>query len=73
MIQFRLKELIARHDRITGVKPTYRQLALATGLSTNTITRIARNDVSMVGLKTLDKLCEFFGCDLSDLIIRVPS
>lgn len=73
MIQFRLKELLAKHQRVTSEKISYRKLAEATKLSTNTITRVANNDVEMIGLKTIDKLCEFFECGPGDLIIRVPS
>ncbi len=70
MIQFRLKELIAERQRAKREKVSYRQLSEATKLSTNTITRIANNDAQMIGLKTIDRLCEFFDCTPGDLIVR---
>ncbi len=70
MIQFRLKELLAERQRIKNDKVSYRQLSAATKLSTNTIMRIANNDAQMIGLRTIDRLCEFFDCKPGDLIIR---
>jgi transcriptional regulator with XRE-family HTH domain len=69
MVQFRLKELIATRQRRTGNKVTYRKLAEETGLSKTTIARVANNQVTVVGLNTIEQLCKFFGADIAELMI----
>lgn len=69
-IKFRLGELIAERKRKTGKKTRYVDIAEATGLSTNTLTRMAKNDMKMVGLDTIEKLTDFFGCGIGDLMVK---
>jgi len=66
-VRFRLKVLIALYAEKTRSKLTYQDLSDATGISTNTITRLANNKLSRVALNTLEQLCDFFSCELSDL------
>ena len=68
-LQFRLKELIARHERVTGERVTYRALAEATALSPGTITAIANNQNDRVALHTIERLLDYFGCDVGDLVV----
>lgn len=72
VVQFRLKEIMAKHERLTGQKVTYRALRDATGISTNTLQRMGKNQQKMVGLSVIDRLCEFFDCEPGDLIVRIP-
>jgi DNA-binding Xre family transcriptional regulator len=69
-IKFRFKELIAERERIRGEKITYRDVKQATGINLNTLTALANNDMKMVGLSTIDRLTDFFNCDIADLIIK---
>lgn len=46
-------------------------VARETGLSRNTITLLYRETAQKVDLEALDKLCEFFNCNLEDLIERI--
>jgi len=71
-IKFRLKELIAKRERQSNQKITYRAIQQATGVNLNTITAMANNDMSMVALSTLERLTDYFGCDLVDLMIKEP-
>ena len=68
-VQFRLKELLAERERVKGEKISYRDLRDKAGLSTNTITRIANNEVKMIGIKTIARLCEALECKPGDLIV----
>lgn len=61
---------MAEHERKTGNKVTYRKISDATGISTNTLTQVANQQSSMIGLKTIDKLCQFFNCEPGDLLVR---
>lgn len=42
-----------------------------TGLSRNTITLLYKESAQKVDLSALDRLCELFDCELSDLLERV--
>ena len=39
-----------------------------TGLSRHTLTAMYKEEVLKVDLEALDKLCEFFECEVSDLL-----
>lgn len=69
-IKFRLKELIAERERQLDIKITYRDLQRATGINLNTITAMANNDMSMVALSTIERLTDYFGCDIAELMIE---
>ena len=71
-IKFHLRTLIAQHSDHTGQKLTYAKLSSATGLSTNTISHIANNKQGFVSLSVLERLCDFFGCELHDLMRLDP-
>ncbi len=65
MIKCHLARLMGEHKmRIADV-------ARETGLSRNTITLLYRETAQKVDLEALDKLCEFFNCNLEDLIERI--
>lgn len=51
---------------------TQADLARATGIRPSTINNLYHELADRVNLEHLDLICEALGCDLSDLIIRVP-
>ncbi len=68
MLKCNLRRLMADHkiDDISG-------LMKLSGLSRNSINKLYReNDVESTKLETLIKLCNVFGCKLSDLIEYNP-
>ena len=62
MITIRLYDLVWRH-KVKGY-----ELARATGLSTATISKLMKGENIDVKLSTIDKLCNFFGCGLLDIL-----
>ena len=46
-------------------------VARETGLHRNTVTLLYKETAQKVELDTIDKLCELFDCDVSDLFERV--
>ncbi|GIK36585.1 MAG: hypothetical protein BroJett011_04180 [Chloroflexota bacterium] len=70
-VQFRLKELMARKERLGGERVTYRDISEATGISPNTLTLLANNRMKHIGLTTIGRLLDFFDCDPGDLIVRI--
>jgi putative transcriptional regulator len=47
-------------------------LARATGIRPNTINELYHELVDRVNLEHLDLICEALGCELDELIVRVP-
>jgi putative transcriptional regulator len=70
-IQFRLGELIAERKRKTGEPTRYIDISEGAGVSTHTLTKMANNDMRMVGLETIERLTDYFGCEISDLMVKV--
>ena len=52
---------------------TQADLARATGIRPSTINDLYHEMAVRVNLEHLDLICEALDCDLSDLIVRVPS
>lgn len=69
-INFRLKELIAKKERLEGERITYRAIQAETGVSTNTLSTMNRQKMKKVGIGTIDRLCTYFDCEPGDLIVR---
>ncbi len=47
-------------------------LARMTGLHRNTITLLYEETAARIDLDAIDKLCEVFGCQVGDLLEKVP-
>lgn len=52
---------------------TQADLARATGIRPSTINEYYHELVERVNLEHLDLICEALGCELSEIIVRVPS
>lgn len=48
-------------------------LARATGIRPNTISELYHEFTDRVNLEHLDLICEALGCELDELIVRVPN
>lgn len=66
MIIIKLYDLFWRH-KVKGY-----QIAEATGLSTATISKLMQGENIDVKLSTINKLCDYFHCNLSDIVEYVP-
>jgi putative transcriptional regulator len=53
-------------------KITINEVAEETGIGRATLTRIANQQGYAVGTNIIDKLCDYFDCDVSDILQRVP-
>jgi len=67
-IRFYLRTLIAKRSDAAGEHLTYGKLSEATGVSPTTISHLVTNQQGRIDLITLEKLCDFFGCELRDLM-----
>ncbi len=66
MITCNLDELIWRH------RTTAKDIFQKTGISENTLSRLRNNDTVRYDAKTLDLLCKYFNCKVSDLLEFTP-
>ena len=67
MIRFRLSELIADAQFRTGRRITLLEIAEATGINRMTLSRMTNVRGYSTSTDTIDKLCQFFGCDVGDV------
>lgn len=47
------------------------EISKVTGLSRNTISSFKHNKAKGIQYETLESLCEYFNCEISDLLIHV--
>jgi DNA-binding Xre family transcriptional regulator len=72
-IRYQLVKLMRTWETDRGESPgslTFRRLADLVDLSPDTLNRIANQKVTRIDHETIDKLCDFFDCDLSELMNR---
>ena len=62
MIIFKLDDLLWRN------KKTAEEVKLSTGISAATLSNIRNGKNINISIKTIDKLCKYFNCGISDLI-----
>lgn len=71
-IRYRLQELMRaweqQHAEPAG-SLTFRRMAELVALSPATLNRIARQKVTRIDHETIKKLCAFFDCTLTDLMV----
>ena len=70
--RFYLKTLMGQFSDRTGTRVSYRVLSNATGISTSTLSHLATNKQTLISLSVLERLCDFFGCELHDLVRLEP-
>ena len=68
-LQFRIAELIAEKSRREGRDITYETITQETGVSGNSLSNLKQGKAKMVGLSTVERLLDFFGCEVKDLIV----
>jgi putative transcriptional regulator len=68
MIRFKLKELVSEREFLLGKRITLKEIAEKTGINRMTLTKINTQHGYSTSTDTLDKLCEYFKCDVSDLV-----
>ena len=72
-LQFRIRELMAERTRVTGQPVTYEAITQATGISSNSLSLLARGKSRMVGISVIERLLDYFGCDVADLLVYAPA
>ncbi len=72
MIYIQVKEMMQAKATAWGRRVTLSELAKSTGISRMTLSRMIHNQGYSTVTSHLDKLCQFFECELHELIRYVP-
>lgn len=68
MIRFKLKEALAKKEFFEGRRITLKEVAEQTGINRMTLTKINTQQNYSTSTDTLNKLCEYFGCKIEELV-----
>ena len=68
MIRYRLRELMADYQFKTGRRLTFDELAKQTEIHRTTLSKIANHRSYNTTTDNIDRLCEYFGCKVGDLM-----
>lgn len=72
MIRFKLGEVMEKKRFADGKRFSITDIAAATGLSRVTLSKILNQKGYGTGTDTIDRLCQFFGCRVEDLMEHLP-
>ncbi len=72
MIRFKLGEMMEKKRFADGRRFSITDIATATGLSRVTLSKILNQKGYGTGTDTIDRLCQFFGCRVEDLMEHLP-
>ncbi|MEK5139108.1 helix-turn-helix transcriptional regulator [Priestia sp. FSL W8-0001] len=67
-VRIKLHELMGKH-KIRSIN----QLSKETGISRPTLTRLYDEETKQLDFGTVGILCDFFGCDIGDLLVLEES
>lgn len=67
-VRNRLLELIQERERKIGRRVKQRDIAEFAGVTDHTIINWIRNDVTRYDAQMIERLCDYFNCDISDLL-----
>ncbi|MFN8531209.1 MAG: helix-turn-helix transcriptional regulator [Anaerolineae bacterium] len=73
MIVSRLRIVIAEYEVKTGKRLPIKRLAQETGLAESTLHSLANNATQRFDAPVLESLCQYFGIQISELLIYDPS
>jgi len=71
MIRYKIKDLMQK-KALQEKKITYKDVALATGISEVTLSRLANNKHNATG-DVIEKICKYFNCKFDDLMEIIDS
>ncbi|MCP3429552.1 helix-turn-helix domain-containing protein [Opacimonas viscosa] len=71
MLRFKLKELIAKKEFAEDRQITLKEIAAETGINRMTLSKIVNHKGYSTVTDNIDKLCNYFDCNVEDLVERV--
>lgn len=73
MLRYKLKEQIAEKEFRERRRVTVQEIAKATGITRNTLSKMLHQHGASVRSENLDRLCAYFGCRIEQLVEHVPN
>ncbi|WP_373974135.1 helix-turn-helix domain-containing protein [Chitinibacter sp. SCUT-21] len=73
MLRFRVKELMAEKEFQEDRRITLVEVAESCGINRMTLSKIAGQKGYSTVTDNIDKLCAYFGCEVGELIVYVPT
>ncbi|MBN2429385.1 MAG: helix-turn-helix transcriptional regulator [Deltaproteobacteria bacterium] len=68
MIRYHLKHLIADSELKLGRRVSLQEISKETGIHLSTLSRIANQKAANTTIGNLEKICQFFDCEIQDLV-----
>ena len=68
MIRYHLKHLIADLEFKLGRRVSLGEISEKTGIHLSTLSRIANQKAANTTIGNLEKICNFFDCEIQDLV-----
>lgn len=72
MIRFKLGEMLEKQQFHEGRRITISEVAAATGLNRMTLSKLLNVRGYSTATDTIDRLCSYFNCNVSDLMEYIP-
>ena len=72
MLRYKLKELTAEKEFRERRRVTIQEIAEATGITRNTLSKMLNQPRASVRSENLDRLCGFFNCRIEELVEYIP-
>jgi putative transcriptional regulator len=71
MIIVKFKQCLEDKERLDDKKISLEEVAIQSGIGRATLTRIVNKIGYNAELNVVDKLCDYFDCEIADLLYRV--
>lgn len=71
MLRFKIKEMIAKKEFEEGRRITISEVAEGAGIHRMTLSKLINQKGYSTGTDNLDRLCRYFQCEVSDLVVYV--
>jgi len=68
ILRNRFLDLLLEKERRENRRVTQKEISFATGISQQTLTAWVHNNVTKFEAGIVEKLCDYFDCELSDLL-----
>ena len=72
MLRFKIKELLAKKEFEERRVISLTEVAIATGMNRMTLSKICNHPGANTGSDNIDRLCNYFGCKIEDLVEFIP-
>lgn len=72
MLRYKLKERIADKEFAERRRVTIQEIAQATGITRNTLSKMLNQHGASVRSENLDRLCAYFSCRIEEIVEYIP-